>query len=234
MKTIKLLLIEDDVNLGYVMKYVLEDVIGEYEVDVALNGEEGLEHMKSFAPDVIVSDIEMPVMNGYEMVKRIRQTNLDLPVILATGKISPKNVIAGYEVGTDYYIKKPYTPEELDVQVKKLITLKNNSNSQVKNAALKIGEYAFYPKSFTLIYNDSEKTELTVRESQILEILLQNKGGIVKREDILRKFWNDKMDEYYASRSLDVFISKLRSYLSKDASISIKNVKQVGLILEFD
>ncbi|MCL1937240.1 MAG: response regulator transcription factor [Candidatus Azobacteroides sp.] len=233
MKTIKLLLIEDDLNLGYILKSSLEDVIGEYEIEVASNGKEGLECMKSFTPDVIVSDIEMPVLNGLEMVKKIRQTNPDLPIVFATGKITPKDVMAGYEAGADNYIKKPFTPEELDAHVKALINIKNNSRLRLKNAIHKIGKYSFDPKNFTLIYNNSEKKILTARESQILELLWMHKGEIVKRKDILETFWN-KMDPFFASRSLDVFITKLRGYLSKDASILIKNIKQAGLVLDAD
>jgi len=233
MEMIKLLLIEDDVNLGYIIKNIMEDLIGGYEVDIALNGKKGLEHLKSFAPDVIVSDIEMPVMNGFEMVKKIRQANLDLPVIFATCKINSKDVTFGYEVGADNYIKKPFTPEELDAHVKTLINLKNNCRLRLKNTIYSIGKYSFDPKNFTLIYDNLEKIKLTSRESRILEILLQHKGDIVKREYFLKTFWDSKIDNFYASRSLDVFITKLRKYLSKDTSISIKNVKQAGLILDF-
>ena len=233
MKTIKLLLIEDDVNLGYIIKSNLEDIIGGYEVDIALNGEEGLEHLKFFTADVIVSDIEMPVLNGLEMVKKIRQTDIDLPIVFATAKNTPKDVTIGYEAGADNYIKKPFTPEELDAHVKALINIKNNSRLRHKNAIYTIGTYTFDPKNFTLIYPDSEKKLLTAKESQILEILLKNKGEIVKREDILESFWK-KMNPFYTSRSLDVFITKLRGYLSKDASISIKNIKSIGLILDFE
>jgi len=173
-------------------------------------------------------------MDGFEVVQKIRQTDLEIPVILATGKINPKDVTAGYEAGADNYIKKPYTPEELNVHIKKLINLKDNSKLRLKNAIYKIGKYTLDSKNLTLIYNDSEKTILTVRESNILELLLQHKGEIVKREEIINTFWDEKTDSFFASRSLDVFITKLRKYLSKDASISIRNVKPVGLILEVD
>jgi len=231
METIKLLLIEDEVNLGYIMKSSLEDVIGGYEVDVALNGKEGLEHYRSFAPDIIVSDIEMPVMDGYETVKILRQTDLDIPIILATGKSSPKSVTAGYETGANNYIKKPYTAEELDAHIKALFKMKNSTQMQLKSDIQKIGKYAFDPKSLTLTFYDSEKIELTARESQILEMLVQHKGEVVKRDEILNRFW-ETQDSTFASRSLDVFITKLRSYLSKDSSVVIRNVKQLGLILE--
>jgi len=213
------------------MKSGLEDVIGDYEVDVALNGKEGLEHYRSFAPDVIVSDIEMPVMDGYEMVKIIRQSDKDIPIILATGRSAPKNVTSGYEAGANYYIKKPYTPEELNAHVKSLLNMKSNTQMQSKSDIQQIGKYVFDSKNLTLTFIDTEKIELTARESQILELLVQHKGEVVKREDILNLFW-EKQDNIFASRSLNVFITKLRGYFSKDASISIRNVKQLGLILE--
>jgi DNA-binding response OmpR family regulator len=234
MKTIKLLLIEDDMNLSYIIKSGLEDIIGNYEVCTATNGEEGLEYLKSYHPDVIVSDIEMPVMNGFEMVKKIRQIDTDIPVLLATGITNPKNVPAGYEAGADFYIKKPFTSEELDAHIKALINTKNNSRLKLKNAIHKMGQYyTFEPKIFTLTYNDSEKKEMTTRESQILEMLVTRKGEIVKKTDFLETFW-EKQDPVFASRSLDVFISKLRNYLSKDPSISIKNIKMTGYIMDFD
>ena len=229
---IKLLLIEDDKDLSYIVKSGLEELIGGYIVDLAENGIVGLERFKIFEPDVVVSDIEMPVLNGLEMTKKIRQTNSDVPIIFATGKIAPKDVTAGYEVGADNYIKKPFSPDELDAHVRKLLNLKQNSRLRLKNAVHKIGKYTFEPKKFTLTYDDSEKKMLTARESQILEMLLEKKGEIVKREDILEAFWG-KHDTIFASRSLDVFITKLRKYLSKDASVSITNVKMTGLILEF-
>jgi len=231
MKTIKLLLIEDEESLSYIMKCGLEDMIGGYEVEIAVDGKEGLEKYHFFAPDIIVSDIEMPVMDGYEMVKIIRQNDLDTPIILATGRTTSKNVTAGYEIGANNYIKKPYSPEELDAHVKALLDLRNKGRITIQNSVYKIGKYEFNPKSLTLTFNNTDITVLTSRESQILELLAQNKGEVVKRDDILNRFWR-KQDNLFASRSLDVFITKLRSYLTKDTSVLIRNVKLLGLILE--
>jgi DNA-binding response OmpR family regulator len=228
---IKLLLIEDDTNLGYIIKSSLEEITGGYEVTMAANGEEGLSALKSFRPDIIVSDIEMPVLNGLEMVKKLRQTDRNIPVIFATGKTGSKDVMTGYETGADNYIKKPFLPEELDAHIKALINLKVDSKTRIKNSIRKIGKYEFDPKNFFLTHG-SEKKILTSRESGILELLVENKGEIVKREDVLLKFWGES--DFYSSRSLDVFISKMRSYLSEDDSVCIKTVKGVGLILDFD
>lgn len=226
---IKLLLIEDDLNLGYIIKSSLEEIVGNYEVSMASNGEEGLEALVIFKPDIIVSDIDMPVLNGLEMVKMIRKSNTDIPIIFATGKNMSKDVTAGYEAGVNNYIKKPFLPEELDAHIKALLQLKQNQAVKSKEKVYTIGNYIFNPKLYYLDYN-SEKQSLTSRESQILALLCEHLGEIVPREDILIKFWG--ISDYFTSRSLDVFISKMRRYLSKDSLISIKNIKGVGLILD--
>lgn len=227
---IKLLLIEDDINLCYILKSSLEELIGDYEVTTASNGEEGLQILASnYTPDIIVSDVDMPVLNGLDMVKQIRKSNVDILIIFTTAKNTAKDVTLGYESGVDNYIKKPFLPEELDAHIKALLRLKQNTIIELKEQAAKIGSYIFEPELYYLEY-DSKKQRLTSRESQILKLLYDNKGQIVLREDILNKFWGT--NDYFTSRSLDVFISKMRRYLSEDRTVSIKNIKGVGLILE--
>ncbi|MDR3060961.1 MAG: response regulator transcription factor [Dysgonamonadaceae bacterium] len=228
---IKLLLIEDDSNLSYIIKSSLEEIIGGYQVTLASNGKEGLALWKSFCPEVIVSDIEMPVMNGLEMVGKIRQTDPEIPIVFATSKTMSKDVISGYEAGVNNYIKKPFLPEELDAHIKALINLRNSIKVKMKGILHQIGKYRFDPKNFYLVYN-SERRVLTTREAQILELLVENKGEVVEREDILLRFWGK--NDFYTSRCLDRFITKIRHCLSKDPSIRIINVKAVGLILDFD
>lgn len=227
---IKLLLIEDDINLCYILKSSLEELIGDYEVTTASNGEEGLQILASnYIPDIIVSDIDMPVLNGLDMVKHIRKSNTEIPIIFATAKKTSNDVTAGYDSGVDNYIKKPFLPEELNAHIKALLRIKNNQIIKPKEEACRIGKYIFDPKLYYLEY-ESEKQNLTSREAQLLTLLYDNKGQVVLREDILNKFWGT--NDYFTSRSLDVFISKMRRYLSEDRTVSIKNIKGVGLILE--
>lgn len=227
---IKLLLIEDDVNLCYILKSSLEELIGDYEVTTASNGEEGLQILASnYTPDIIVSDVDMPVLNGLDMVKHIRKSNTEIPIIFATAKKTSNDVTAGYDSGVDNYIKKPFLPEELNAHIKALLRIKNNQIIKPKEEACRIGKYIFDPKLYYLEY-ESEKQNLTSREAQLLTLLYDNKGQVVLREDILNKFWGT--NDYFTSRSLDVFISKMRRYLSEDRTVSIKNIKGVGLILE--
>ncbi len=114
---IKLLLVEDDANLCYIIRGGLEDMIGGYEVMTASNGEEGLKIWKEQHLDIIISDIEMPVMDGYEMVRRIRETDGFIPIVFTSGRVSPKDVVKGYELGVNNYIKKPFLAEELDAHI---------------------------------------------------------------------------------------------------------------------
>ena len=114
---IKLLLVEDDANLCYIIRGGLEDMIGGYEVMTASNGEEGLKIWKEQHLDIIISDIEMPVMDGYEMVRRIRETDGFIPIVFTSGRVSPKDVVKGYELGVNNYIKKPFVAEELDAHI---------------------------------------------------------------------------------------------------------------------
>ena len=137
---IKLLLVEDDASLRYIVQGGLEDMIGGYEVITAANGEEGLKQWKEQHPDVIVSDIEMPVMNGYEMVKRIRETDGETPILFSSALISPKDVVKGYEIGANNYIKKPFIPEELDAHVHALLKLSKGEKSKDTSQCYKIGK----------------------------------------------------------------------------------------------
>lgn len=229
---IKLLLIEDDVNLGYIIQSSLEHIIGGYEVCIANNGQEGLEALSKTTPDIIVSDIDMPVMDGIEMVKKIRAANNNIPIFFATGKNSPKDVTEGYAAGVNNYIKKPFSPEELDAHIKALLTtLKQNLSDKNKEKIYKIGKYIFNPGHYYLEY-EAERQKLSSRESQILVLFCENIGNVVPRNEILMKYWG--ANDYFPSRSLDVFISKIRGYLSKDTSVSIKNIKGVGLMLEVE
>lgn len=232
---IKLLLVEDDTSLAYIEKSTLEDIIGGYEVVTAENGKEGLQKWEEFKPDVIISDIDMPEMNGIEMVKRIRETDGDTIILFATALTNPKNVSLGYAVGVNNYVKKPFVPSELDSHVRGLLKMKNGIKSRNETNCYKIGKYIL-DAEHALLHNSEtdEKKVLTVRESQILELLVQNKNEIIKREAILSRFWGVEDKDFFASRSLDVFITNIRKALKDETSVELKTVRGVGLALFID
>ena len=204
----RLLLVEDDANLCYIIRGGLERI------------------WKAWKPDVIVSDIEMPVMDGYEMVHRIRETDDRTPILFTSGRVSPKDVVKGYELGVNNYIKKPFLPEELHAHITALFKMTQGRQAEPHEAVFAIGKlYTFNADRSTL-----SKESLTVREADLLRLLCESKGKVVRREVILSRLWNTE-DDYFASRSLDVFVSRLRKLLSADESVQLKTVKGVGLQL---
>lgn len=228
---IKLLLVEDDTNLSYIVHSGLQEIIGGYEVITAFNGKEGLEAWWEHHPDIIISDIDMPVMDGFEMVRLIRETDGDTPILFASALTSPKDVRKGYDIGVNNYVKKPFIPDELDAHLHAILKMKEGTKSRDESGICRFGKYVLDAKQAFLLNNESgNKTTLTVREAQLLQLLAQNKGEVVNRETILNRFWNTD-DDYFASRSLDVFITKLRKLFANDPQIDIVTKRGIGLSL---
>ena len=228
---IKLLLVEDDAALRYVVQGGLEDIIGGYEVRVAEDGKEGLKMWEEFKPDVIISDIDMPEMDGFEMVKRIRETDRDTPILFASALTSPKDVRKGYEMGVNNYIKKPFIADELDAHIQAVLKMKEVARNRTETGFCKFGHYTLDTEHANLRDDRTGKMHiLTVMEAKILQILAENKNEIVRREAILSRCWNTE-DDYFASRSMDVFLTKLRKVFADDPDIEIKTVRKVGQIL---
>ena len=229
---IKLLLVEDDANLCYIIQGGLEDMIGGYKVLTASNGEEGLAVWKAQQPDVIVADIEMPVMDGYEMVRRIREQDEYVPILFTSGRVSPKDVVKGYELGVNNYVKKPFLAEELHAHITALLKLTRGVSAQKEVREVPIGKlFSFDTVRGVWKQKGGEERMLTVREADLLRMLCEHKGQIVRRKIILSRLWNTEED-YFASRSLDVFVSRLRKLLAADDTVELKTVKGVGLMLE--
>ncbi|MDR0333031.1 MAG: response regulator transcription factor [Dysgonamonadaceae bacterium] len=239
---IKLLFVEDSEALAYAVQGGLELIEDdEYDIRHALNGKEAFEIFKTFAPDVVVSDIEMPVMNGIELARAIREIDDNVPIILASGLTSPQTVCEGFSIEIDAYIKKPYIAQELHPQIKAILRRvqrsiapnpqKDSASQQPASDKIKIGKYTFDPERGILSLNNKTEQKLTSREADILFLLYENRHSSVKRSDILERFWKDD-DPAFSSRSLDVFITKLRKYLSEDERVKIVNERGKGLWLE--
>lgn len=230
---IRVLLVEDDKNLSFILKSSLEQMIGGYEVITASNGKDGLELLSQRVFDVIVSDVEMPVMDGRTMVQQLRKHYPSLPILFITGLTTARDVINGYQSGVDFYIKKPFLPEELNAHIQAVLKMQaritcSPEQEKAKEETYSIGTYQFSP-SQNLLCHGMEQQTLTPKETKILEMLCREKGHVVSRETILNAIWENA--DFYSSRSLDVFTTKLRKYLSKDGHISLKVLKGVGLCL---
>ena len=228
---IKLLLVEDDANLCYIVQAGLQDIIGGYEVITAGNGKEGLQAWEEHKPDIILSDIDMPEMDGFEMVRRIRETDGDTPILFASALTSPKDVKHGFELGVNNYVKKPFVPEEIDAHIRAILKMKEGTKSRSEEGHCKFGRYTLDTVHATLRDNNTGKIRvLTTTEAKILQLLAENKNEVIRREAILSRCRNTE-DDFFASRSLDVFVTKLRKLFADDPDVEIKTARSVGLML---
>lgn len=219
-KPIKVLLAEDEPSLGQIIKESLET--RGFEVLLATDGEVAYESYQKEQPDILVLDVMMPKKDGFTLAKEIREEDIKTPIIFLTAKSQTKDVLDGFNIGGNDYLKKPFSMEELIVRIKALldrIALKKN------NDILVLGDYTFNYTKQALIYGN-ESVLLTHRESELLFHLYQKKNEILDRDFILKKLWGD--NDFFNARSMDVFISKLRKKLHKDAKIQILNVRGFG------
>lgn len=225
MSKIKMLLAEDEETLAMIVKESLET--RNFEISVAHNGVEALELFLNKTFDVLVLDIMMPEKDGLTLAKEIRKIDKHIPIIFLTAKSQVQDVVEGFQTGANDYLKKPFSMEELIVRIQALVGrfhLVEDSKIQ------EIGNYSFDYTKQTL-KTGAEVFNLTHRETELLDILLKNQNQIVERSVILTKIWGK--DDFFNGRSMDVFITKLRKKLAKDASIQIVNIRGQGYKMIF-
>jgi len=227
METVKLLFVEDDTSFAFIIKGSLE-LTEMYQVQTAFNGKEGLDAYHSFNPDVIVADIEMPIMNGMEMVSQIRKTDESIPILFATGHTSARLVLDGYKLNVDNFIKKPFLPEELDAHIQAVLRRTRMVSNVNNEENIYLGDIIFNTEK-QYLQHKSVKYKLTARESRILHKLFESNGNVVKRDTLLKEIWG--LSDFFTSRSLDVYINSLRKYLSVDPKINIETIRGKGLVL---
>lgn len=221
MNKTRLLLVEDEITLAQIIKESLET--RDFIVFHSRDGNEALRLYEANSIDIIVTDIMMPIKDGLTLAKEIRKNDQKTPIIFLTAKSQPQDVVTGFESGGNDYLKKPFSIEELIVRVKNLM----NYNRSIKTEdRLQLGQYQFNPKNQTLQYKNEKVVTLSGRENQLLLLLTENKNKIVERDTVLDLMWPN--NDFYASRSMDVFISKLRKLLNKDKEVKILNVRGVG------
>jgi DNA-binding response OmpR family regulator len=222
----KILLVEDDANLGFVISDQLKSE--GYQVVLCTNGMDG--HMR-FSEDefhLCIFDVMMPKKDGFTLAREIRTMNQDVPILFLTAKAMTEDKIAGFNAGGDDYLTKPFSFDELSVRVKALLK-RVNIQDEPQQKLVQIGSYTFDTENFTLKHPEFEKT-LTKKEAMVLKILCKFKNSVVPRENILTAVWGQ--DDYFAGRSMDVFITKLRKYFLMDPKIAISNIHGIGFKLE--
>ncbi|RNC84217.1 MAG: DNA-binding response regulator [Winogradskyella sp.] len=218
---IKLLLAEDEAALGQIIKESLET--RNFEVLLCDNGEKALKTYNSEQPEILVLDVMMPKKDGFTLAKEIREIDDAIPIIFLTAKSQTQDVVEGFTIGGNDYLKKPFSMEELIVRIHNLV---NRTRLQKTSEVLSIGNFTFdFPKQL-LTYKNEDALQLTHREAHLLFHLIKNKNSVLDRSIILNKLWGN--DDFFTARSMDVFISKLRKKLKQDDSIQILNVRGFG------
>ena len=222
----KILLVEDDTNLGFVIADQLKSE--GYQVVLCSNGKEGHIRFTEDTYHLCIFDVMMPKKDGFTLAREIRKINTETPILFLTAKSMTEDKVEGFNAGGDDYLTKPFSFDELSVRVKALLK-RVNIHEDTEDKVIQLAGYVFDTENFTLKHPQFEKT-LTKKEAMVLKLLCQFKNQVLPRETILTAVWGQ--DDYFAGRSMDVFITKLRKYLSHDDAISIANIHGIGFKLE--
>lgn len=225
-KKARILLVEDDTNLGFIIAEQLK--MEGYQVVLCTNGNDGQIRFTEEHFHLCIFDVMMPKKDGFTLARDIRAINQEVPILFLTAKSLTEDKVEGFKAGADDYLTKPFAFDELTMRVKALLK-RVNIVDEPENKIVKIATYAFDTENYTLVHADFQKT-LTKKEAMVLKLLCQFKNNVVSRETILTAVWGQ--DDYFAGRSMDVFITKLRKYLSCDPGISIQNIHGIGFKLE--
>lgn len=218
-----ILLAEDDENLLFVIQDNLE--LRGFHVLPAPDGEVASSLFNQYEVHLCILDVMMPKLDGFGLAKRIREADPDVPIIFLTAKGLKEDRLQGFKSGGDDYLTKPFSIEELLFRIEVFLKRPVVKHQTQKDSRFKTQRLEFIPSQLK-IQTESETISLTYKESELLEMLFQNKGQVLKREDILMKIWGT--DDYYKGRSLDVFISKIRKFLQADPALEIQTIHGVG------
>ncbi|MCR6719682.1 MAG: response regulator transcription factor [Chitinophagaceae bacterium] len=222
MGAIKVFYVEDELFLGKIVKESLET--RGFIVTMESDGAKAVDVYKKCEPDVCVLDVMLPNKDGFAIADEIRQLNGDVPIIFLTAKVQTEDVVKGFSLGGNDYIRKPFSMEELIVRIQNVLRSKNETPLKPVDT-VSIGKLQFQ-KNRQILTNGWEDRKLSFRESELLKILYDNRDKVIDRKDILNLLWGN--DSFFNSRNLDVYITKLRGYLKDDPSLEIITIKGIG------
>lgn len=219
----KVLLAEDDRDFGNILSQYV--TISGFDVTLARDGKEAWDMFNNEKPDICVLDVMMPEMDGFKLGEKIKEVQPDVPLIYLTAKSLKEDIVKGLKIGADDYITKPFDPEVLILRINNILKRVYSSS----NDEFKISSTVLNFNTLELICGTTRE-KLTLKEAQLLKYFIINKNKVLAREDILTEIWGE--DDYFLGRSMDVFISRLRKYISEDKNIDIRTVRGTGFILE--
>lgn len=223
-RDVKIFLVEDDLSFGSVLKSYLE--INEFTVEWVDDGKYAIDHFRKSMFDICILDVMLPHVDGFTIAREIRQINNLVPIIFLTAKKMKDDVLTGYDAGGDDYITKPFDTEILLAKIRAILARRDYQSGT--RDIYEIGKFVFNARLRTLASGDDEK-KLSPKEAQLLEMLALNPNALISREAALKKIWGN--DDYFTARSMDVYITKLRKFLSEDPRLNIKNIHGAGFQL---
>lgn len=218
----RILLVEDDASLGFVVKDSLEEQ--GYEVLLCSDGDSGWNQFRRHNIDICLLDVMLPKIDGMTLATRIRQMNSKMPILFLTARNLDEDKIAGFRAGGDDYIVKPFNMEELMLRLE--VFLKRTKDDNTKYEIINFSENSYFDYKNLLLVNQGKHVQLTQKESDLIKYLLQNANMLLKREDILINVWGK--DDYFLGRSMDVFMTKIRKYIKGIEQLELQTVHGVG------
>ncbi|MGK2864712.1 MAG: response regulator transcription factor [Chitinophagaceae bacterium] len=223
MSGIKILFVEDELFLGKIVKESLES--RGFDVIMESDGGKATELFKKVKPDICVLDIMLPNKDGFAIADEIRSLDKEVPIVFLTAKTQTEDVVRGFATGGNDYIRKPFSMEELIVRIQYSLGNKTTNTKQPATDSIVMGKYHFQLKRQVLNDGNTDR-KLSYRENELLKLLYENRDQIIDRKNILNLLWGN--DSFFNSRNLDVYITRLRSYLREDPSIEIITIKGIG------
>lgn len=225
-KAVRILLIEDDPNLGYVIEENLQD--HGFSVTRCGDGEEGKLAFFRSRPDLCLLDVMLPEKDGFSLARDIREVDQQTPIIFLTAKSLKEDRIAGFKIGGDDYVTKPFSMEELVLRIGAVLKRSHGLQADEQANSFKIGSFTFdFGKQ--ILTGDQSSRKLTAKEAELLKLLCTHQNKLLERQLALQLIWGE--DTFFNARSMDVFISRLRKYLNTDPKIEIVNVHGRGFKL---
>ena len=219
----KILIVEDDKNMGYLLKENMK--LAGLDPVLCTDGIEGLKTFHSDTFALCILDIMLPGKDGLYLAEEIKNTNENIPIIFLTAKSQDEDKIAGFKAGCDDYVTKPFNIEELLLRIQVVLNRKHKPENEKNQEILSIGNFILNCEERKLFLGETSKN-LSTKESDLLKVLVINENKVVSRSKILTSVWGK--DDYYVSKSLDVYLNKIRKLLSEDPNIEIMNVHGFG------
>jgi DNA-binding response OmpR family regulator len=220
----KIFLVEDDENFGSVLKLYLE--MHNYEVHWVMDGARAIADFQKKVFDICILDVMLPHIDGFTIARHIKKLEPELPMIFLTAKTLKQDEVEGYRIGADDYIKKPFDSEVLLYKIQAVLK-RNSGKSSIRDdqSPFHIGSFQFHSKYRSLIHGKDQRT-LSPREAELLQLLCLHMNNILPRETALKTIWGN--DTYFTTRSMDVYITRLRKYFHDDPLIEIENIHGSG------